>query len=58
MVNVLAIPVQLTPALAKFGTMLIVAITGIVPELVAINEGIVAPVELPNPILGSVFVHE
>ena len=56
MVNVDAIPIQLTPLFVNVGVTVIVAIIGVVVLLVAINVGIL-PVPLAAiPIDGALFV--
>ena len=58
-VNVIGLPVQLTPALVKVGVTVIVDTSVVVPELVAVNAGIKFP--FPdignNPIFGFELVH-
>ena len=49
-------PVQLTPPLVKVGVTVIVATTGAVPVLVAINEAILPLPEAARPILVTSFV--
>ena len=51
-------PVQGTPPLVKVGVTVIVAVTGDVPVLMAVNAAIL-PVPLANnPIEGVLFVHK
>ena len=57
MVKVSAGPVQVTPSLVNVGVTVMVAVTGAVPELVAVKAGTL-PVPLPpNPMLVSLLVH-
>lgn len=56
MVNVVAVPVQVTPLLVKLGVMLIVAVTGVEPVLMAEKDKIL-PVPLDaKPMDGVLFV--
>ena len=55
MVNVLAVPTQLTPPLINVGVTIIVATTGVKPTLVAINVGILPAPDAANPIDGALF---
>lgn len=41
MVNVLAGPLQLMPPLVKIGVIVMVAVTAVLPVLIAVNDGIV-----------------
>jgi hypothetical protein len=52
MVNVLDVPTQLTPALVKVGVIVIVAVTGVLVTLVAINEAILPAPVAAKPIEG------
>ena len=52
MVNVLDVPTQLTPALVKVGVMEMVAVTGLLVVLVAINEAILPAPLAARPIEG------
>ena len=52
-VNVFATPAQLTLPLVKVGVTVMVAITGAVPVLVAVNEGIDPIPPADKPILGA-----
>ena len=56
MVNVLAVPTQLTPPFINVGVTVMVAITGAVVTLVAINVGILPAPAAANPIDGALFV--
>tara|TARA_R100000935_G_scaffold30179_1_gene50508 strand:- start:691 stop:930 length:240 start_codon:yes stop_codon:yes gene_type:complete len=57
-VKVLVDPEQLMLPLLKVGVTTIVAVTGLVPEFIAVKEGIFpVPVDA-NPIEGLVFVQE
>ena len=56
MVNNLVDPVQEVPPFAKAGVTTIVATTGDVPELVAVNADISPDPLLPRPMLVVVFV--
>ena len=51
MVNVLAGPVQLIPPLVNVGVTVIVAVTGVLPPLMAVNDGIVLVPLAPKPIV-------
>ena len=55
-VKVLVGPVQLTPPLVNVGVTTIVAITGAVPVLVAVNEAMFPVPEAKSPIPGVSFV--
>tara|TARA_R100000935_G_scaffold42272_3_gene64085 strand:+ start:2717 stop:2974 length:258 start_codon:yes stop_codon:yes gene_type:complete len=57
-VKVFVDPEQLMLPLLKVGVTTIVAVTGLVPEFVAVKEGIFPVPEDANPIEGLVFVHE
>ena len=57
MVNDLVDPAQEVLPFVKVGVTTIVAITGDVPELVAVNADISPEPLLPRPILVVVFVH-
>lgn len=50
MVNVVDAPVQLIPPLVKVGVIVIVAVTGVEPVLMAINDGMVLVPLAPSPI--------
>ena len=56
MVNVLLIPVQLTPPLMKVGVTVIVAVTGVVPLFTAVKEGILPVPLAARPIAGVLLV--
>ena len=56
MLKVFVDPVQEVPPFAKVGVTTIVATTGDVPELVAVNADISPDPLLPRPILVVVFV--
>ena len=56
MVKVIAVPVQVTPLLVKLGVTVIVAVTGAVPVLVAVKEGILPTPDAASPIDGLLFV--
>ena len=58
--KVCEVPAQLTPPFVNVGVIVIVAVTGDVPVLLAVNDGI--PVTFPillaaKPMLGVSFVH-
>ena len=55
-VKVLVGPVQLTPPLVNVGVTTIVAITGAVPVLVAVNEAMLPVPEAAKPMLVASFV--
>jgi hypothetical protein len=55
MVNVIAVPTQLTPALLYVGVTVMVAITGAVVALVATNDPILPEPLAANPIEGVLF---
>ena len=55
MVNVIAVPTQLTPAFTKVGVTVIVAVTGAVPVLVAVNDGIFPAPLAANPMDGALL---
>ena len=58
-VKVFIVPTQARPLFVKVGVTLIVATTGVVPELSAMNDGVIEPLpDAPNPMLGVSFVHE
>jgi hypothetical protein len=58
-VNVFAVPVQLTPPLVNVGVTVIVATTGDVPAFVALKAAIDDPEPLAaRPIEGVLLVHE
>ena len=50
MVNVVAVPVQLIPPLVNVGVIVMVAVTGVLPVLMAVNDGIVLVPLAPRPI--------
>ena len=55
----MGVPVQVTPLLVKDATALNVAISGVVPLLVAVNAGILpVPLLVPRPIASFVRDHE
>jgi hypothetical protein len=56
MVNVLDVPTQLTPPFINVGVTVMVAITGAVVTLVAMNVGILPAPAAANPIDGALFV--
>ena len=56
MLKVFVDPVQEVPPFAKVGVTTIVATTGDVPELVAVNADISPDPLLPRPILVVVFI--
>ena len=57
MVNVLIVPEQDNPAFVYVGVTLIVATTGVAPELSAVNEGVIELLpDAANPILVVSFV--
>jgi hypothetical protein len=55
-VKVLGVPVQLMPPLANVGVTVIVAICGVDPVLMAVNDGIVAVPLAPRPIVVLLLV--
>ena len=55
-VNVDDAPLQLIPPLVNTGVTVIVAVTGVLPVLMATNDGIVLLPLAPNPIDGLLFV--
>jgi hypothetical protein len=57
MVKVLEGPVQLTDPLVKVGVTVIVAVTGAVPLLVAVNDAISPEPVAGRPMLVVLFVH-
>jgi hypothetical protein len=57
-VNVWAVPEQLTPPLLKVGVTVIVALTGEVPPLVAVNAGNEPVPPAPSPIAVLELLHE
>ena len=50
MVKEVAVPVHVTPALVKTGVTVIVAVTGTMDVLVAVNDGIFPEPPAPKPI--------
>ena len=56
MVNVLVAPVQLMPPLVNLGVIVMVAVTGVLPVLMAVNDGIVLAPLAPNPMDGLLFI--
>lgn len=56
MVNVIAVPVQLIPAFVNVGVTVMVAVTGVLPVLMAINDGMVLVPPAPKPMDGLLFV--
>lgn len=50
MVNVVAVPEQLMPPLVNVGVTVIVAVTGVLPVLIAINDGMALAPLAPRPI--------
>lgn len=56
MVKVVLAPVQLTPLLVKVGVTVMVAFTGVLPVLIAVNDGMVLLPLAARPIDGSLFV--
>ena len=57
MVNVLDVPTQLTPPFINVGVTIMVATTGAVVVLVAINVGMLPTPFAARPIDGALFVH-
>ena len=58
-VNTFGVPVQLTPKLVNVGVTVIVATSGTVPVLIAVNDGMLLPEPTDtNPILVLLLVHE
>jgi hypothetical protein len=57
MLNVFAVPTQLTPPFINVGVTIIVATTGAVVVLVAINVGILPAPFAAKPMDGALFVH-
>ena len=55
-VNVVAVPLQEIPALVNVGVIVMVAVTGVLPALMAINDGIVLAPLAPNPMDGLLLV--
>ena len=55
MVNDIGVPTQLTPAFTNVGVTVMVAVTGAVPVLVAVNDGIFPAPLAANPIDGALF---
>lgn len=56
MVKVVLAPVQLMPPLVKRGVIVIVAVTGVLPLLMAMNDGMVLVPLAASPIDGVLFV--
>jgi hypothetical protein len=56
MVNVLDAPLQLIPPLVNVGVIVIVAVTGVLPALMAVNDGIVLAPLAPSPMLVLLLV--
>lgn len=56
MVNVVLGPEQVIPPLVKVGVIVIVAVTGVLPALKAVNDGMVLVPLAANPIDGLLFV--
>ncbi len=56
MVKVLVAPVQVIPPLVKLGVTVIVAVTGVLPVLMAMNDGMVLVPAAASPIPGLLFV--
>ena len=56
MVNVVAVPVQLIPPLVNVGVTVMVAVTAVLPALIAINDGIVLVPLAASPMDGLLLV--
>ena len=56
MVNVVGVPLQVTPPLVKLGVTVIVAVTGVVPVLVPVKDWMVSVPLAPRPIHVLLFV--
>ena len=56
MVNVLGVPGQLMPPLVNTGVTVMVAVTGVLPVLMAINDGMVLVPLAPNPMDGLLLI--
>jgi hypothetical protein len=56
MVNVVDAPVQLMPPLVKVGVTVIVAVTGVLPALMAMNDGIVLVPAAARPMDGLLLI--
>ena len=56
MVKVVAVPLQVIPALVNVGVIVMVAVTGVLPALMAVNEGMVLVPLAPRPMLVLLFV--
>ena len=56
MVNVLDAPLQVIPPLVNVGVIVIVAVTGVLPALMAVNDGIVLVPLAARPIDALLFV--
>ena len=56
MVNVLAVPAQLTPPFVNVGVTVMVAVTAALVALVAVNEAIFPAPLAAKPIDGALFV--
>lgn len=49
-VNVVGVPGQLVPPLVNTGVTVMVAVTGVVPLLIAVNDGMMLVPDAPRPI--------
>ena len=56
MVNVIGVPVQLMPPLVNTGVTVMVAVTGVLPVLIPINDGMVLVPLAPSPIDGLLLI--
>ena len=56
MVKVIGVPVQLMPPLINTGVTVMVAVTGVLPVLMAINDGMVLVPLAPNPMDGLLLI--
>ena len=56
MVKVLLAPLQVIPPLVNVGVTVIVAVTGVLPALTAVNDGIVLVPDAPSPMLVLLLV--
>ena len=56
MVNVIAVPVQLIPPLVNTGVTVIVAVTGVLPALIPMNDGMVLVPLAPSPMDGLLLI--
>ena len=55
MANDIGVPTQLTPAFTNVGVTVMVAVTGAVPVLLAVNDGIFPAALAANPMDGVLF---